>query len=75
MSQIKIDSEDIAEIKNALCIIQGNAELILTSFTKGGRLFLRDKLEAIIDNIKRIDNLLPKVAFEGGKQCQQLKKG
>jgi len=42
MSQIKMDSEDIATIKNALK-----------------------------EQAKRIDKLLPDVKFEGGKQCQQ----
>lgn len=68
MSQIKMDSEDIAEIKNALCIIQGNAEL-MRGYTKD-----EDRPEEIIKQVKRIDKLLPKVAFEGGNNASNKRK-
>jgi len=60
MSQIKMDNEDIATIRNALCIIQGNAEFLIDE------LYVNEP-QRIIEQVKRIDNLLPKVAFEGGK--------
>jgi len=49
-----MDSEDIAEIKNALGIIQGNAELIGEPTTPFHILRIR-----LIEQIKRIDKLLP----------------
>ncbi len=52
MSQIKMDSEDIAKIRNALTIVQ----LSIVSTEK-----------LTIDAIKRIDRLLPQIKFEGGK--------
>ena len=58
MSQIKIDSEDIAEIKNALQIILLNATLITPQAMR---------TETILEQTRRIDNLLPVVNFEGGK--------
>ena len=59
MSIVKIDSEVIAEIKNALCIINLNAELL------SRKEYLRE--EEIIKQVKRIDELLPVVGFEGGE--------
>ena len=59
MSIIKMNSEDIATIKNALCIIQGNAELI-NGYTEDEK-----RPNRIIEQVKRIDKLLPKVSFEG----------
>ena len=53
-----MDSEDIATIKNALCIIQGNAELLYD------RPYINEP-KRIIQQVKRIDKLLPKVSFEG----------
>ncbi len=55
MSQIKIDSEDIAEIRNALQIILSNAE------------FGKVNVRRIVVEVRRIDKLLPDVKFEGGK--------
>ncbi len=60
MSQIKMDSEDIAEIRNALQIIEGNT---WQEKEYGGNMFLAE----IHKQVKRIDRLLPKVAFEGGE--------
>lgn len=71
MSQIRMDSEDVAEIKNALQVIQGTAELMRTITTEEKR----NAMIVIVKQVKRIDKLLPQVKFEGGKQCQQLKKG
>jgi len=61
MSQVKIDSEDIAEIKNALTAISLVAQGIDYSYPyKAG-----EKLKIISEQVKRIDKLLPKVAWEG----------
>ena len=57
MSIIKMDSEDIAEIKNALYIIQGNAEFLFNEP------YINEP-QRIIEQVKRIDRLLPKVSFE-----------
>jgi len=75
MSQIRIDSEDVAEIRNALCVIQLNAEAVGILGLKGWRFvlyslmlrLLRLKMftEEIVKQVKRIDNLLPQVKFEG----------
>jgi len=58
MSIIKMDSEDIATIKNALYIIQGNAELLYD------KPYVNEP-KRIIQQVKRINKLLPKVSFEG----------
>ena len=57
MSQIKMDSEDIATIKNALQVIRWKAELMPASTF----------MQEIIKQVKRIDKLLPDVKFEGVK--------
>ncbi len=64
MSQIKIDSEDIAEIRNALQVIQGNAEFLCRRFN-----YLKEDSSPknIIKQVIRIDKLLPQVKFEGVK--------
>ncbi len=63
MSQIKIDSEDIAEIKNALTVISLSAETVDYHYPAKAE----DNLVTIREQVKRIDKLLPKVKFEGGK--------
>ena len=64
MSIVKIDSEVVAEIKNALCIIQLNAEIVEEKYI--ATLFRPQRnCRIIIKQIKRIDSLLPKVKFEG----------
>ncbi len=65
MSQMKIDSEDIAEIRNALQIIQGNAQILFRRIPYN--LHLLNKPLDIINEVKRIDKLLPQVKFEGKK--------
>ncbi len=62
MNQVKMDSEDITIIKFALTIILGNAEFLVN------RPYVNEP-QRIIEQIKRIDKLLPDV--KGGKQCQQ----
>ena len=59
MSRVKMDSKDIAEIKNSLQVIQLNAECLTKSFWQAPR--------EIIKQVTRIDKLLPVVKFEGGK--------
>ena len=56
MSQIRMDSEDIAEIRNVLQVIQGNAQIIGEPHTPFH--LLRDQ---ITEQVKRIDGLLPDV--------------
>ena len=51
MSQIIIDSEDVATIKNALQVISLASDDIF-------------KLGTINEQVKRIDRLLPTVAYE-----------
>jgi len=58
---VKIDSEVIAEVRNALQIIQGNAELIPSSEFVSRHKMMMD----IVKQVKRIDSLLPPVKFEG----------
>ncbi len=60
MSIIKMDSEAIAEIKNALTIIQRNAETIGLP----GPPFHILRYQ-ITEQVERIGHLLPKVSFEG----------
>jgi len=56
MSQVIMDSEDIATIKNALQVIEG-----YTWIKRENTMFLAE----IHNQVKRIDKLLPKVAWEG----------
>ena len=56
MSIVKIDSEDVATIKNALCII----ELIADNISEEN-----GEEDEIIKQVKRINKLLPKIKFEG----------
>ena len=60
MSIVKMDSEVIASIKNALCVIQLNAEVV-----KRMKYLGHSELNTIINAAKRIDKLLPIVGFEG----------
>ena len=62
MSQIKMDSEDIAEIRNALQVIQGYTELI-RGYTVG-----ENRPKKIMEQVERIYELLPDVKSKGGKQ-------
>ncbi len=65
MSQlVAIDSEKIAEIRNALTIIRGNAEFLVDEPYV-------NEPQRIIEQVKKIDKLLPDVKFKGGNQCQQ----
>ena len=62
MSIVEIDSEVVAEIKNALTVIQLNAQQV------SGLCMSKDRLkmtENVIEQVKRIDKLLPVVGFEG----------
>ena len=56
MSIVKIDSEDVATIKNALRII----ELIADNISEEN-----GEEDEIIKQVKRINKLLPKIKFEG----------
>jgi len=58
---VKIDSEVIAVIRNALQIIMSNAELIPSSKFVSRHKMMMD----IVEQVKRIDSLLPPVKFEG----------
>ena len=51
---VKIDSEVIAEVRNALQIIMGNAELIISMYG-----YSANKPGEIKKQAKRIDSLLP----------------
>lgn len=73
--KVKIDSEVIYEIRNVLQIIMGNAELLipkdyvvslLPSFSDWRKMLinLSDRPDTIIEQVKRIDGLLPQVRFE-----------
>ena len=55
MSIVKMDSKVIAEIKNALTIIQGNAEIIGQP-----NMPFHVLREQITEQVERIDRLLPK---------------
>ena len=57
----KLTTEKIAEIRNALHIINLTAELIKTGIPAG------DKAGMITNEVKRIGKLLPVIKFEGGK--------
>ena len=60
MSMIKIDSEDIATIKNALTAIS----LVTGTIDYSYPFKAEEKLKIIAEQVKRIDRLLPIVAFE-----------
>ncbi len=64
MSQIKMDSEDIATIRDALQVIQGNTEVVCSNVIPA-ELYNREK--ETMRQVKRIDGLLPQVKFEEGK--------
>jgi len=55
---VKIDSEVIAEVRNALQIIMSNAELMAPTA------LFNLRADRIIEQVKRIDSLLPPVKFE-----------
>ena len=61
MSQVIMDSEDIAEIKNALTAILLASGTIDYHYPAKAE----DNLVTIRNQVKRIDKLLPKVAWEG----------
>lgn len=64
---IAMSPETIAEIRNALQVIQLNAEVIpYDSFRE-----VDNKTREIIEQVKRIDGLLPQVKFEEGNKCKQ----
>ena len=60
MSQVIIDSKDIAEIRNALTVIQLNVQPMVSSCMPENRLWIQDIIGVVIKQIKRIDKLLPK---------------
>ncbi len=68
MSQVRMDSEDIAEIKNALMIIQLNCQQVPGNWMSKDRV---NMTKTVIEQVERIDKLLPVIKFERGKQCQQ----
>ena len=57
----KLITEQIADIRNALQIIQGNAEYLKN------RPYINEA-QRIVSQVKRIDKLLPKVSFEGAEK-------
>lgn len=59
--KVEIDSEAIATIRNSLTVIQLNAEMVRRMKHLG-----HTELNTIIEQVKRIDKLLPQVRFEGG---------
>ena len=63
LNLIAIEPETIAEIRNALQVIQGNAELLTVAKANSD-----NRLDRIISEVKRIDGLLPSVKFEGEKR-------
>ncbi len=64
MSQIKIDSEDIATIRNALASINLAAETIDYHYPAKAE----DNLKIIREQVARIDKLLPVIKFEREKK-------
>lgn len=76
MSIIKMDSEDIAEIKNKLTVIILNAGFVASKKKLGFMEILKDlflhkkrkmvinAMEVIKEQVLRIEELLPKVKFE-----------
>ena len=67
MSQIKIDSEDIATIRGALQVIQVNADIVISPKYCKYEVYPDVNCHAIIEQVKRIDKLLPVIKFERGK--------
>ena len=63
MSQVKMDSEDIAEIRNALTIIN----LVTGTINYHYPIKAESNLATVREQVKRIAKLLPVVKFEGGK--------
>ena len=63
MSQIKMDSEDIAEIRNVLEIIEDASRRGDPNDPNE----IEEQMEIIRKSGKRIDKLLPVVKFEGVK--------
>ncbi len=63
---VKIDSEKVAEVRNALQIIMSEAQLIIykKDIYHVEECFA-NRLDIIIKQVKRIDKLLPPVKFEG----------
>jgi len=59
MSQIKMDSEDIAEIMKALVLISLSAETMEFEYP----FKVMEKRDVIMRQVKRIDSLLPPVKF------------
>ena len=64
MSQVRMDSEDIAEIRNALTAISLGAGTIDYHYPAKAE----ERLKIIREQIERIDKLLPKVSFEGAEK-------
>ncbi len=62
MSKVTIDSEKIAEIRNALQVINLSAGMIDYHYPAKAL----EKLDIIKEQVKRIDGLLPQVKFEEG---------
>lgn len=60
---VKVESKVIAEIRNALQVIQGNAEMV-----KRMKYLGHTELNTIIEQVKRIDKLLPQVEYEKGRK-------
>lgn len=58
----KLTIEEIAEVRNALQIIQGNAERTGNIVCVGG--VAKSSMEIITLQVSRIDKLLPKIRYE-----------
>ena len=68
MSQIRMDSKDITKIRNALPVIQLNAQQVPGNCMSKDR---RKMTENVIEQVERIDKLLPDVKFEAlGKEIK-----
>lgn len=67
MSTLNIDSEDIAEIKNALTVISLSAGTIDYHYPAKAE----ENLVVIREQVKRIDRLLPRIAFEEKEKTWQ----
>ena len=63
MSKVTVDSEVIAEVRNALTIIGIAIETVDYHYPAK----TENDLVIARGQVKRIDKLLPKVKFEGGK--------
>lgn len=61
MSETIIDSENIAEIRNALTIIQLNCQQVPGHWMSEQRVKM---VKTTIEQVKRIDGLLPPIKFE-----------